>query len=71
MQFDATIADDDIKFPTDLSLLNDSREKSEEILGFICKKLQTETPRTYKRVARARKKVTNKYKLVSNNNSII
>jgi hypothetical protein len=31
MQFDVTIADGDIKFPTDLSLLNDSREKSEEI----------------------------------------
>ena len=53
VQFDATIADADIKFPTDLSLLNDSREKSEEILGFICKTLQIETPRTYKRVARA------------------
>jgi len=53
VQFDATIADADIKFPTDLSLLNDSREKSEEILGFICKNLQIETPRTYKRVARA------------------
>ena len=27
VQFDATIADADIKYPTDLSLLNDSREK--------------------------------------------
>lgn len=53
VQFDATIADADIKFPTDLSLLNDAREKSEKILGFICKTLQIETPRTYKRVARA------------------
>lgn len=53
VQFDATIADANIKFPTDLSLLNDSREKSEEILGFICKTLQIQTPRTYKRVARA------------------
>lgn len=53
VQFDATIADADIKFPTDLSLLNDAREKSEEILGFICKTLAIETPRTYKRVARA------------------
>lgn len=53
VQFDATIADADIKFPTDLSLLNDSREKLEDILGFICKTLQIETPRTYKRVARA------------------
>lgn len=53
VQFDATIADADIKFPTDLSLLNDAREKSEEILGFICKTLQIKIPRTYKRVARA------------------
>lgn len=53
VQFDATIADSDIKFPTDLSLLNDSREKSEELLNFICKSLAIETPRTYKRVARA------------------
>ncbi len=53
VQFDATITDADIKFPTDLSLLNDSREKSEKILGFICKTLSIETPRTYKRVARA------------------
>ena len=53
VQFDATIADAAIKFPTDLSLLNDSREKSEDILVFICKTLQIQTPRTYKRVARA------------------
>lgn len=53
VQFDATIADAAIKFPTDLSLLNDSREKSEDILVFICKILQIQTPRTYKRVARA------------------
>jgi len=30
LQMDATVADAYIKFPTDLGLLNDSREKSEE-----------------------------------------
>jgi transposase, IS5 family len=32
VQFDATIADADIKYPKDLNLLNDSREKPEEII---------------------------------------
>lgn len=53
VQFDATITDAAIKYPTDLSLLNDSREKSEEILEFMCKIIGIKTPRTYKRVARA------------------
>jgi hypothetical protein len=33
---DATVADAYIKFPTDLGLLNDSREKSEELLDKLC-----------------------------------
>lgn len=52
LQLDATIADAHIKYPTDLSLLNDSREKSEEIIDIICKKLSITKPRTYRREAR-------------------
>lgn len=36
LQRDATIGDAHIKFPTDLSLLNDSREKSEELIDRLC-----------------------------------
>ena len=52
LQLDATIADAHIKFPTDLSLLNDSREKSEEIIDKFCKELNVAKPRTYRREAR-------------------
>jgi IS5 family transposase len=52
LQMDATIADAHIKFPTDLSLLNDSREKSEEIIDKLCKALSLQKPRTYRREAR-------------------
>lgn len=52
LQLDATIADAHIKFPTDLSLLNDSREKSEEIIDKFCKELNVSKPRTYRREAR-------------------
>ena len=52
LQLDATIADAHIKFPTDLSLLNDSREKSEEIIDKFCKELSVSKPRTYRREAR-------------------
>ena len=54
LQMDATIADAHIKFPTDLSLLNDSREKSEEIIDTFCKALNVAKPRTYRREARKR-----------------
>lgn len=49
---DATIADAHIKFPTDLSLLNDSREKSEDIIDKFCKSLNVTKPRSYRREAR-------------------
>lgn len=52
LQLDATIADAQIKYPTDLSLLNDSREKSEELIDKFCKELNIAKPRTYRREAR-------------------
>lgn len=52
LQMDATIADAHIKFPTDLNLLNDSREKSEMLIDLFCKELGIEKPRTYRIKAR-------------------
>lgn len=52
LQMDATIADAHIKFPTDLGLLNDSREKSEELIDKLCVSLNISKPRTYRREAR-------------------
>lgn len=53
LKLDATVADQMIKYPTDLDLLNDSREESERIIDALCKKLEVEKkPRTYRRKAR-------------------
>lgn len=53
LQMDATVADADIKYPTDLGLLNDSREKSEELIDLLCGRLEiSKKPRTYRKVAR-------------------
>ncbi len=53
LQIDATITDADVKYPTDVGLLNDSRIKAEEIIDLLYKELQLPSkPRTYRRVAR-------------------
>ncbi len=52
LQLDATVADAQIKYPTDLNLLNDAREKSEEIIDWMCKTLNIPKPRTYRQEAR-------------------
>ena len=53
LQLDATVCDAYIKYPTDLNLLNESREKAEELLDKLLKVLAIkERPRTYRRVAR-------------------
>jgi transposase, IS5 family len=53
LQMDATVADAYIKYPTDLDLLNDSREKAEELIDVLSVKLElTIKPRTYRREAR-------------------
>lgn len=50
---DATVADQYIKYPTDVELLNDSRQKSEGIIDelYLVSKLKKK-PRTYRRKAR-------------------
>jgi transposase, IS5 family len=51
---DATCAPADIRYPTDLSLLNESREKSEEIIDemFEQSSKKNKKPRTYRKKAR-------------------
>ena len=50
---DATACPQDIRYPTDLDLLNDAREKSEELLDHLyCPARHTIKPRTYREIAR-------------------
>ena len=64
---DATACPQDIAYPTDLNLLNDAREKSEEIIDTLYDpERHSKKPRTYRKVARkyflktAQKKVKSK-----------
>lgn len=51
---DATVAEQAIRFPTDLSLLNEAREFSERIIDSLCTHLKAANkPRTYRRKARS------------------
>ncbi len=53
LQMDATVADQEIKYPTDHDLLNDSRIISERVIDFLSAALSLEKkPRTYRRKAR-------------------
>jgi len=50
---DATACPQDISYPTDLNLLNDAREKSEELIDILCEgRKDIAKPRTYREVAR-------------------
>jgi len=49
---DATGCPQDIAYPTDLNLLNDAREKSEELIDELQAGLTTPKPRTYREIAR-------------------
>jgi len=51
--FDATACPQDIAYPTDLGLLSEAREKSEELIDEIyCHALHLKKPRTYRQAAR-------------------
>lgn len=55
MKLDATVADQNIKYPNDLDLLNKAREKTEKIIDFLFEELRDELeikPRTYRKIAR-------------------
>ncbi len=50
---DATACPQDIRYPTDLDLLNDAREKSEELIDELyCPSRHKSKPRTYREIAR-------------------
>lgn len=51
--FDATACPQDIAYPTDINLLSDAREKTEELIDIIYNQsLHQRKPRTYRKVAR-------------------
>lgn len=53
LKVDATVADQEIKFPTDLNLLNISRETLERIMDILyIASIDGVKPRTYRRIAR-------------------
>jgi predicted Zn-dependent peptidase len=52
---DATCTPADIKYPTDIGILNEAREKTEKIIDKLyeqIKEKRKEKPRTYREVAR-------------------
>jgi len=53
LKVDATVADQEIRFPTDLNLLNAGREHLEHIIDILYKQSEdVQKPRDYRRVAR-------------------
>lgn len=50
---DATVAEQQIQYPTDVQLLNQSREQLERIISTTCEQLGIAQPRMYKHVARS------------------
>jgi len=53
LKLDATVADQAIRYPTDVSLLNECRQKSEELIDRLYLELPVEDkPRTYRKLAR-------------------
>ncbi len=52
LKIDASVAPEDICYPSDVNLLNKSREKTEKMIDMMSNYLGVKKPRTYKRVAR-------------------
>ena len=69
INIDATIVDQDIQYPTDLGILNESREKLEELIGVIFAKTGQSRPRLYR--IRARKQYLNVAKKKKRTHKII
>ena len=51
---DATVAEQAVRFPTDLGLLNESREISEKLIDELAKESGVKKPRTYREEAKKR-----------------
>jgi len=49
---DATIAEQQIEYPTDIKLLNEAREQLERMIDKVCQAAGLDLPRMYKKVAR-------------------
>lgn len=49
---DASCAPSDIRYPNDVSLLNEARENTEKIIDRLCKVRGEKKPRTYRKIAR-------------------
>lgn len=69
LMIDATVAEQQIDYPTDLKLLNEGREQLERMIGRVCKASGIHQPRMYKKVARrdylllAKKKNKSKFQI--------
>jgi IS5 family transposase len=54
MQLDATVADQKIKYPNDVDLLNTGRQETDRLIDILCEQYGLKRPRTYRKVARMR-----------------
>ena len=54
LMVDATVAEQQIEYPTDLKLLNEGRQQLERMIQQLCKAGGLQQPRMYKQVARSR-----------------
>ena len=52
LKMDATCCDVEVKYPTDLDVLNDARDVSERLIDKLCKLSGSPKPRTYRKQAR-------------------
>ena len=52
LKIDATVADSEVRYPTDIDLLNDVRKKSETLIRILYHAAETKLPRMYCRSAR-------------------
>jgi len=52
LKVDATCCDVEVKYPTDLDVLNDAREVNERLIDKLCKLSGSPKPRTYRKQAR-------------------
>jgi transposase, IS5 family len=52
MQLDATVADQKIKYPNDVELLNTGRQETDRLMDLLCEDLEQKRPRTYRNTAR-------------------
>lgn len=48
---DATVAPQNIRYPQDVSLLNEARTKLEKMIDWFCSEYNLEKPRTYRKIA--------------------